>query len=196
MGVIYDRRAPLLDPDLECIERIKQGDSGAFNIIMERHYKSVLNIVYRFYGCSREEAEDIAQEVFIRIYRGIRGFEGRSRFFTWLYKVTMNLCFKKRAVKRRDIPLSVEEMAESVDAGARQDNSVEKHLERQELSRMVKEAVMALPEEQRAVVILHRYHDMSYEDIAGTLGISLAAVKSRLHRARLTLKESLKEYVR
>jgi len=163
---------------------------------MERHYKSVLNIIYRFYGCSREEAEDIAQEVFIRIYRGIRGFQGRSRFFTWLYKVTMNLCFKKRAVKRKDIPLSVEEMAENADAVEGRDSSAEKHLERQELSRAVKNAVMALPEEQRAVVILHRYHDISYEEIADTLGISLAAVKSRLHRARLNLKESLKEYVR
>ncbi len=196
MGVLYDRRTPPLDPDLECIERIKRGDSSAFNGIMDRHYKSVLNLIYRFYGCSREEAEDIAQEVFIRIYRGIQGFEGRSRFFTYLYKVTMNLCFKKRAVKRRDIPQSVEEMAENTDVYDGEDSSVERHLERQELSRVVKEAVLSLPEEQRAVVILHKYHDMSYEDMAAALNVSLAAVKSRLHRARLSLKERLKHYVR
>lgn len=185
-----------MDPDLECIERIKRGDSSAFNAIMERHYKPVLNLIYRFYGCTREEAEDIAQEVFIRIFRGIKGFEGRSRFFTYLYKVTMNLCFKKRAVKRKDVPASVEEMAESAGAGAAEESQVERQIERNELSRIVKEAVMALPEDQRAAVILHKYHDMSYEDMASTLGISLAAVKSRLHRARLALKDSLKDWAR
>jgi len=86
-----------MDEDLVLIERFKAGDPTAFDELMQRHYRAVLNLVFRFTGASGQSAEDLAQDVFLRIYRALPRFEARARFFTYLYKVTMNLCFKERA---------------------------------------------------------------------------------------------------
>lgn len=178
-----------LDSDLELVWRVKQGEHEAFNEIIEKYYKPVLNLVYRFYGCEPCEAEDIAQEVFLRIFRSIKKFEGRSTFFTYLYKVTMNLCLKKRKSERRTS--SLEELHVHAISISDPKGSVEMDYQREELGRIVKEAVHSLPEEQRLVVILNKFQGLSYEDIAEVLNISLPAVKSRLHRAKIALREKL-----
>jgi RNA polymerase sigma-70 factor (ECF subfamily) len=182
--------------DLSLLDRFRKGDKDAFNGLIEKYYKKVLNLVYRFYGCERHEAEDIAQEVFLRVYKGIERFEGRSSFFTYLYKVTMNLCLKKRPHRWRETPSEMDE-SDTVNAPMFQKKveAVEKDYLDQERSKVVREVIRSLPEDQRAVVLLSRFHDMPYEEIAQTLDISLAAVKSRLHRAKLILKERLAPYV-
>ncbi len=187
-----------MDEDLVLIERFKAGDLTAFDELMQRHYRAVLNLVFRFTGASGQAAEDLAQDVFLRVYRALPRFEARARFFTYLYKVTMNLCLKERArwARRRSRTVSLDGAWDDPDgpgmraipdpAGSAQDR-----FERQEAAGEVRDAVMDLPEEQRAAVILHRFHHLSYEEITEVLGISLPAVKSRLHRAKLALQKRL-----
>jgi len=185
-----------MDDDLSLLDQFRKGDTNAFNGLIEKYYTKVLNLVYRFYGCERHEAEDIAQEVFLRVYRGLERFEGRSSFFTYLYRVTMNLCLKKRPNRWREAPSEMNESAAmETPMFQKKVESVEGDLLQKEQARVVREVVLSLPEEQREVVLLSRFHDMPYEEIARTLHLSLAAVKSRLHRARLTLKERLAAYV-
>ena len=178
-----------MDDDLELVRRAKKGEHDAFNGIIEKYYRSVLNLVYRFYGCEPHEAEDIAQEVFLRIFRSIGKFEGRSSFFTYLYKVTMNLCFKKR--KSSKAVASLDELQDHGAGLCDSRSSVESDYQKEELGKMVHEAISSLPEEQRAVVVLNRFQGLSYEEIAQVLNLSLPAVKSRLHRAKIALKEKL-----
>lgn len=186
--------------DTELIEKFKTGDKLAFDILMERHFRAVMNLIYRFTGCTGREAEDMAQEVFLRIFRALPRFEARAKFFTYLYKVTMNLCLKERTAISRDKNklVSIDENWEDSDAPrlniADPKGTPQDELERQELCERVRQAVLDLPEEQRAAVILYRYKELSYEETAEALGITLPAVKSRLHRAKLALKKALAEY--
>lgn len=192
-----------MDEDLELIERFKTGDQTAFDELMQRHYRSVLNLIYRFTGATGQPAEDLAQDVFLRVYRALPRFEARARFFTYLYKVTMNLCLKERArwARHRSRTVSLDgNWEDSVAPGPRAipdpAGSAQDRFERREVAGEVREAVMELPEEQRAAVILHRFHHLSYEEITEVLGISLPAVKSRLHRAKLALQKRLGEGTR
>ncbi|HXE71976.1 MAG TPA: RNA polymerase sigma factor [Candidatus Nitrosotenuis sp.] len=188
-----------MDDDLGLLERFKAGDAGAFDELMQKHYKAVLNLIYRFTGVRGEEAEDLAQEVFLRIYRAAPRFEARARFFTYLYKVTMNLCLKERQRWSRRKTVSLDAVSDDNAPSAALRNladtgpSLQDSYERGEMAEAIRRAVMELPEDQRQAVILHRYHDLSYEEITEVLGISLPAVKSRLHRAKLALQRRLQD---
>ena len=188
-----------LDEDLVLVERFKQGDIAAFEELVKKYQKSVLNLVYRFMG-ETTRGEDLTQEVFMRLYRALPGFEAKAKFFTYLYKVTLNLCLKEREKERRRRVYSLDDRGGEDDARPREVEdplgSAEDEVQRRDTGRIVREAIQSLPEEQRAAVILHRYQGLSYEELAETLEISLAAVKSRLHRAKLALKERLQSYVR
>ena len=188
-----------MDEDLVLVERFKQGDNAAFEALVKKYQRSVLNLVYRFTG-ETNRAEDLTQEVFVRLYRALGGFEAKARFFTYLYRVTLNLCLKERERDHRRRTYSLDDRGVEDDARPREvedpAGSAEDEVERRDTARIVREAIMSLPDEQRTAVILHRYHGLSYEELAETLEISLAAVKSRLHRAKLALKERLKVYVR
>lgn len=188
-----------MDEDLVLVERFKRGDNSAFEALVKKYQRSVLNLVYRFTG-ETNRAEDLTQEVFVRLYRALGGFEAKARFFTYLYRVTLNLCLKERERDHRRRTYSLDDRGLEDDARPREVEdplgSAEDEVERRDTARIVREAIMSLPDEQRTAVILHRYHGLSYEELAETLEISLAAVKSRLHRAKLALKDRLTAYVR
>lgn len=187
-----------VDEDLVLVERFKDGDMSAFDQLVRKYQKSVLNLVYRFTGDSNR-AEDLAQEVFVRIFRALGGFEAKAKFFTYLYKVTLNLCLKEREREQRRRTYSLDENVHEDESRTREIEdplgSAEAEVERRDTARIVREAVMSLPEEQRTAVILHRYQGLSYEEMAEVLEISLPAVKSRLHRAKLSLRDRLESYV-
>lgn len=188
-----------LDEDLALVERFKQGDNAAFEALVTKYQRSVLNLVYRFTG-ETNRAEDLAQEVFVRVYRALGGFEAKAKFFTYLYKITLNLCLKEREREQRRRTYSLDEKSNDDEGRVREvvdtSGSAEDVVERREIARVVREAVQSLPEEQRTAVILHRFQGLSYEELAEVLDISLPAVKSRLHRAKLALKEQLSAYMR
>ena len=189
------------DIDLQLMARVKAGDDQAFNEIMKRHERTVVNLVYRFTG-DRTIAQDLAQEVFLRIYRASGRFEARAKFFTYLYKVTLNLCRNQRAKASRRRTTSLNETRrgqggsempsrELVDPTG----SAEEQVHRQELSEVVRIAVDSLPEQQREAVVLQRFQGLAYEEIAEALNLSVPAVKSRIHRAKLNLREKLVPYL-
>lgn len=188
----------VVDEDMALIERFQAGDKTAFDELMQRHYRAVLNIIYRFTGTAGPAAEDMAQDIFLRVFRALPRFEARAKFFTFLYKVTMNYCFKARQQenKRRNRTCSLNANWDDPSASPAKEpadpgGSALDAVTRSELCVNIRQAVMALPDEQRAAVVLYRFRHCSYEEIADILGISLAAVKSRLHRAKLTLQKSL-----
>jgi RNA polymerase sigma-70 factor (ECF subfamily) len=184
-----------MDEDLEIINRFKKGDKESFSFLINKYKRPVVNLIYRFTGSFRD-SEDLAQEVFLRAYRGLDKFESRSKFFTWLYTITMNLCFRAREKESKVIVQSLNQKQEdgSLDRDMNtlsQGNPVEELVNMNETQLAVRNAITELPEGERFAVILHRYQDKSYEEIAELLGISVSAVKSRLHRARETLREKL-----
>jgi len=182
-----------LDADRDLIQRFKDGDLSSFDELVSRYHRRVINLIYRFTGNS-QSAEDLAQEVFLKVYRGICGFQGRCKFFTWLYQITLNLCLRER---KRLLQKQVDSLDDAMDNGNTPSSGdfTQEAFQKNELSRLVRKAVLSLPSEQRMAVILCKYHDLSYEEAAEILGISLTALKSRLHRAKLALKDTLAPYI-
>ena len=185
------------DPDLALMLSVKAGNSDAFNQLMAKYQKTVVNLAFRFTG-DADAAQDLAQEVFLRIYRASERFEAKAKFFTYLYKVTLNLCRNARDKSKRRQAQSLDE--DPVEGRAAREladpaGSAADLLDRQELSAVVRQAILELPDEQRELVILQRFQGLSYEEIADLTGQSVSAIKSKLHRAKLGLKKRLAPYL-
>lgn len=180
------------DPDIALMLRFQKGDERAFEELVRKHTRGVLNLVYRYLGDS-SRSEDVAQDVFVKVYRARKKYEPKAKFSTWLYRIAVNHCLNEiRARKSQPAGTApINDLLEEP-AGEHPDS----RLNRQELRQAVKAAIDALPENQRMAVILARYEDMSYEEIAETMGMSLEAVKSVLFRAKENLKQSLSKYAR
>ena len=187
----------LSDPDLQLMLSVKSGDSDAFNQLMQKYQRTVVNLAFRFTG-DADAAQDLAQEVFLRIYRASERFEAKAKFFTYLYKVTLNLCRNARDKSRRRQSHSLDEEPTEGRA-ARQvpdpGGSAADILDRQELSDVVRQAILELPEEQRELVLLQRFQGLAYDEIAEITGQTVSAVKSKLHRAKLGLRKRLAPYL-
>lgn len=191
-----------MERDLELIERFQHGDKSAFDELMTMYYRPVLNLIYRFTGANSQRSEDMAQEIFLGVYKALPRYEARARFFTFLYRVTMNYCLRERTKEFRERKSTYRLDADWDDPDSLEHiipdpaGSVETAVVRQEVGEAVRQAVLALPEEQRAAVLLYRFDNLSYEEIGQVLGISLPAVKSRLHRAKLSLQKLLRSDVK
>jgi RNA polymerase sigma-70 factor, ECF subfamily len=187
-----------MDEDIAVVNRIKEGDYNAFSELVKKYERSVINLVYRISGSS-DDAEDLAQEVFLRAFKGISGFKADSKFFTWLYRIAVNVTLRARERKNKIAFCSLEQKTEegnkSVNSILTSNNTPSDDIERRELQKMVQMAISDLPEDQKTVVVLYRYHNLSYEEMADVLDVTIPAVKSRLHRARKNLKEKLQGYV-
>jgi len=175
---------------------IAEGDDDAFEILVHRHQASVLNFIYRFIG-DRTQAKDLAQEVFLRVWQAAKTYEPRAKFTTWIYRITANLCFNELKSARRkkwfqflrsdgDYEIQTEE------AFPDGSPSPEDVLLAKERSRQISDALQSLPENQRIALILKRYDDLSYQEIAQILACSVSAIESLLVRAKRNLKEKLK----
>jgi len=176
------------------IEKIKEGDIDAFEVLISRYEARVYTIAYRYIG-NYNDASDLAQEALIRVYRSIYSFRGDSSFLTWLYRVVTNVCKDELRRRAREKTVSMDELEErgltpAVEPGHR---SLEDFILRKEWQDEVQEVLNTLSEEHRAVVIMRDIQGYSYEEIAHFLECSLGTVKSRLNRARSTLKDRLIE---
>jgi len=180
-------RTPNVDEDVRLMLSFQKGNVHDFQRLMQRHYRSVVNLANRFLG-DRSAAEDVSQEVFLQLFRSAGRYRPSASFTTWLYTITRNACYSE--VRRRSHrPGQLGESA-CEDPRAEAPDSIEQA----ELQAAVKKAVASLPESQRMAVILRRYEDLSYEQIAKAMNISVGAVKSLLHRARQSLKGRLQEF--
>ncbi len=192
------------DVDQVLMQRFQGGDEHAFEVLIHKYQGLVLGLARRYLGSRAAGVEDVAQEVFLRVYRGRDGYEPRAKFKTWLYSVTVNACLNEirrlRSRKNRSV-VSFTAVFGDGDGAGRADpagpSGEEAHdsLEAAEAAARVRAAVDRLPEQQRLALVLARYHHCSYEDVAETLSTTVPAVKSLLTRARQNLKRSLRDLV-
>ena len=177
------------------IERCKRGDLGAFNDLVRKYEKQVYNFAYRLTG-NYDDANDVAQDAFLRVFNAIGTFRGDSSFSTWLFRITTNVFLDERKKAKSHPQTSLDEYMELGESSvARQiedpSPSPEAVLEESERAQILLQAVGALPEYQRAMVTLYHTQQKSYEEIAEIMDLPIGTVKSRLNRARLALKEKL-----
>lgn len=194
-----DSTSPLSDEstvDHALMERIGGGDHAAFRKLVERHQNAVIGTVAKMLG-NPSEAEDIAQQVFLRIWRHAKRYRPEAKFTTYLYTITRNLVFNetRRRSRRKEVSSDEREENSNLSVEASPDRQPDSELLQSELQQKVDEAIAALPEAQRMAVVLRRYEQLSYEEIATVLSLSVSAVKSLLFRARTSLRESLSGYL-
>jgi RNA polymerase sigma-70 factor (ECF subfamily) len=186
--------------DSQLLEGIRKKDRQAFRELVERYQTMVINTANGFTH-NLQDAEDIAQEVFMEVYRSAGRFRGKSSFSTWIYRITVN-----RALNHvRDNRLKKYLTGMSSAFGATDGNVVgnppvsdhktDQALENEETKQAITKALDKLPKSQRIAFVLHKYEELSYKDIAGVMGTSLASIESLIHRARINLqKRLLKHY--
>jgi RNA polymerase sigma-70 factor, ECF subfamily len=192
--------AAVVDEDRRLVDRAQAGDVRAFEALVRRYERWVFTLAVRMVG-DRSQAEDLAQEVFLKAYRGLRGFRGGARFSTWLYAIASHHCLnyltgresRMRRAEQTDGPPDGHGGIPSAVWGRVADGAPgpDALLERQELRRLIQDALLHLSEDHRMAVILRDIQGMSYEEMAETLGVELGTVRSRLHRARMELKAQL-----
>jgi len=184
-------------PSEELVARVAEGDEYAFQILVNRHQTSVLNLIYRFMG-DRLKSEDLAQETFLQVWRSAKTYQRKSKFTTWLYRICANLCLNEIKSARRKKWLQFfknnpdSKQSENEDLLDESPNP-EDLLLAQERNQQITNALQSLPENQRIALILKRYDNFSYEEISRVLGCSIAAVESLLVRAKRTLQKKLEK---
>jgi RNA polymerase sigma-70 factor (ECF subfamily) len=174
---------PLREDDRDAVLACQRGEREAFDRLVERYQRDVYRLCYRYVN-NHHDANDLAQEAFLRAYRAIPRFRGDSSFSTWIYRIAVNACLNFRAARKPQ----AEELSEALADGG---TPVTEDLEREEQSRRVREAIVLLPEKQRATLILKIYHDLSHEEVAGILGSSVGTVKANLFHALGNLRKRL-----
>ena len=182
--------------NVSLMERVRDGDIAAFEELVSRHQHAVIGTVAKMLG-SPNEAEDIGQQVFIRIWKSAKRYQPKAKFTTWMFTITRNLVFNEMRRRQRKPAVSMNEREEEYHIATPDENvatPAEATLQN-ELEEAVDAAIQALPEKQRMAVVLRRYEELPYEEIAGILELSLPAVKSLLFRARAQLKENLQRYL-
>lgn len=190
-------RAPDRGSDL--MVRWQGGDASAFDTIVELYSGQIYALLTRFLGRHHQGREDMVQDVFLRVFRARDRYEPTARFTTWLYSIVVRMCINEteRNSARRTLSLDVdrEDGTGPIDVVDPRALAPTGAIERGETVKAVREAIAALPESQRMALVLSRYHDMPYAEIAETLGSTEKAIKSKVHRARETLRESLRPLI-
>jgi RNA polymerase sigma-70 factor (ECF subfamily) len=180
------------------IERFKEGDETAFDQLVRRYEQKVYQHAYRLTG-NADDAADVAAEAFLRVYNALRRFRGDSQLSTWLYRIVQNVYFDfyKREQRHQHLPLEIpsDEDEESMELPiADEKANLEEIVLERERQRVLREAIEKLPDYQRVVMILFHVEGLSYEEIAAVTGLPLGTIKSRLNRARASLRELLEPY--
>jgi RNA polymerase sigma-70 factor (ECF subfamily) len=188
----------MVDPDTQLMLAFCDGDETAFERLVRRNQGIVLNLAWR-YLADHAEAEDVVQDVFLKVYNAADSYQPTAKFTTWLYRITVNTSLNRLRSRRTRQAVSIDGVAEGDDGSLglpepdTQPPSAQ--MEREELETKVREAMARLPENQRTAVLLRRFDALSYEEIAEVMATTPAAVKSLLARARSTLKDLLSKHL-
>jgi RNA polymerase sigma-70 factor (ECF subfamily) len=177
------------DSDAGLVARAQGGDLAAFEQLVRRHQRYVFNLAYRVLG-DYVEAEDVAQEAFVRAWRGLTGFRGQARFTTWLYRIVHNLCLSRLPGLQQQLQQS-EPLEETLAHSA--DSPPELSEERERVA-FLRAELERLPEKYRLVLTLRYLQHLSYDEIAAVLGLTMGTVKTHIHRARGLLTERLRQW--
>lgn len=175
-----------LDDDFSLVKRFIEGDESAFNLLVRRHKEKVRNIIYLTLG-STDSTDDIAQEVFVTVYRNLDQFKFQALFTTWLYRITVNKCkdhIRKMKIRKIFSPIKDTDREIGYNISIEESNTAE----------LVRDAIMKLPEKLRIPLLLKDIEGFSYQEIADTVQCEIGTVKSRIFRAREGLKNILKPF--
>jgi RNA polymerase sigma-70 factor, ECF subfamily len=180
--------------DDELVARSIGGDAESFNELILRWERPIYALAYRVIG-REEDARDVCQETFLRAYRALPGFKGEAKFSSWLYRIALNLCRDWIRRQRRAPVVQMPEGVEPSELAAERGpvESIEELVGRRQLSAVVEEAMMLLPEEQRTAIILKEYHGMTFQEIADMQGCPLSTVKTRLYQGLTVLRRHLEK---
>lgn len=192
-----DKPGKIIDPDSELMKRVAKGDDDAFRQLFERHHRLAYSVIYRHIGV-QSAAEDLVQEAFLRVYRNAAKWEPSAKFSTWLYTVVSNLCLNYKRDRARDklrLVGSDDDGGNPLEQLAQSAETDFEAMDAADRSRIIQAAINELPENQRMALILSRYEDKSYEEVAEIMGTTVAAVKSLTSRARETLREKLARFM-
>jgi len=194
----------LATDDITLVERVRTGDQRAFKLLVERYQRKIYSVALGMLK-DKEEAKDVAQEAFVKVYRYIDHFKGDASFYTWLYRITVNICIDVMRKKGSTSGRESVEFDESVKmdiaeanigaVGSRLGTNPQKSALRAELAQRITDAIHQIPEAHRKILLLREVEGMSYEDLARTLNIPKGTVMSRLFHARLKMQKILGEYL-
>jgi RNA polymerase sigma-70 factor (ECF subfamily) len=193
----------LATDDLTLVKRVREGDQRAFKLLVERYERKVFAVAYGMLK-DKEESRDVAQESFIKVYKYLDHFKGDSSFYTWLYRITVNICIdvlrKRNALKGEQVEFDETVEMDSAEAnigalGSQLGTNPQRSILRKELAAKIDEALQAVPEKHRAILLLREVEGMSYDDLARTLEIPKGTVMSRLFHARAKVQKILSEYL-
>jgi RNA polymerase sigma-70 factor (ECF subfamily) len=185
--------------DVQLMLDVKAGDEQSFELLLQRYRTPLVNFLYRMVR-AREEAEDLAQEVFLRVYRARKDYVPSAKFTTWLFRIATNLALnsvRDNRYQRMEVSLDAPVTVDAEDGDERlldvaeKHPNIEQHLIEEARKKMIRHAIDKLPEKQRAAVLLHKYQELDYGDIAKILECSESALKSLLFRAYETLRVEL-----
>jgi RNA polymerase sigma-70 factor (ECF subfamily) len=195
-GIEPDSGLPAAGRDILLMERVARGDMEAFERLVESHQARVIGTIVKMLG-DETEAEDIAQQVFIRVWHSAARYKPTAKFTTWLFKITRNLVFNEVRRRRRHpvTPLERETGDRHVQVPDPAAKAPDATVLDGEMQAAIQQAIDSLPESQRLAIVLRRYEEMPYEEIGAVLKLSVPAVKSLLFRARTELREKLKVYL-
>ncbi|HWY42402.1 MAG TPA: sigma-70 family RNA polymerase sigma factor [Candidatus Sulfotelmatobacter sp.] len=185
--------------DVQLMLDVKAGDPQSFELLLQRYRTPLVNFLYRMVR-SREQAEDLAQEVFLRVYRAREDYEPSAKFTTWLFRIATNLALnslRDHRYQKLEISMDAPILADAEDGEERmmevadEHPDIEQHLVEEARKKMIRHAIDKLPEKQRAAVLLHKYQELDYSEISKILRCSESALKSLLFRAYETLRVEL-----
>jgi RNA polymerase sigma-70 factor (ECF subfamily) len=180
--------------EADLISRCQKGDQDALKEIFDQYREKVYRIAYGVVR-HREDALDIVQEVFIKLFRSIKHFEGKSRFYTYLYRMAMNTAIDHSRKMKKIFASSIDEEGGFTPVDA-VENRPDRKAAQKELGERLKKAMDKLPDDQRAALIFREVEGLSYKDMADSMGCSIGTVMSRLHYGRKKVQESLRDYVK
>ncbi|MFT3840140.1 MAG: sigma-70 family RNA polymerase sigma factor [Myxococcaceae bacterium] len=189
--------------DLTLVQRVRTGDQRAFKTLVERYQKKVFSVAFGMLK-DREEARDVSQEAFVKVYKYLDHFKGDASFYTWLYRITVNICIdvmrRKGTSKGDQVEFDETIQLDTTEAnlgalGSKLGTNPQKAALRKELAEKIQAALQEVPEKHRAILLLRELEGMSYEDLARTLDIPKGTVMSRLFHARLKVQKVLSEYL-
>jgi RNA polymerase sigma-70 factor, ECF subfamily len=191
----------LRDPDIRLMLRVRDDDPAAFGELVEQYQQRLVTIMHHLVG-NREEAEDLAQEVFLRVYRTRKKYRPRAKFSTWLFTIANNLALNTLRSRQRKPAIRLD-IRDSGPLGPRpaeqlvrdRQHQPGERMQQQELADIVQRALRNLNERQRTAVVLNKFEDMNYAEIAEIMNLTTKAIKSLLSRARENLRQALKEYI-
>jgi len=184
--------------ELKAVERCKEGDASAFNVLVLRYQNRIYNTLFRMTG-DHQLANDLAQETFLKAYKSIGGFNVGSSFYTWIYRIAVNTAYsqmrKEKAQKKNKTFALEDNPSGKEDVASKGKNNPLQILERSEIKEKVQQCISKLEKDLRSVVVLRDIEGMEYQMIAQVLDIPAGTVKSRLHRGRMELRNKLKDFL-